>query len=59
MRTKRALRPVTARRRRRIADLPWRGLSERTQAMYGRAGRQLAEHDGKPPDQLTEAERRE
>jgi integrase/recombinase XerD len=51
--TKSELRPVTALRRRMIADLQWRGMSERTQAMYVRAVRQLAEHDGKPPDQTT------
>jgi hypothetical protein len=42
-----------------IADLPLRGRSERSQAMYGRAVRQLAEHDGKPPDQTTDDELRE
>jgi hypothetical protein len=59
MSTKSELRPVTALRRRMIADLQLRGMSERTQERYVRAVRQLAEHDGKPPDQTTEEERRE
>lgn len=59
MSTKSELRPVTALRRRMIADLQLRGLSERTQEMYVRAVRQLAEPYGKPPDQTTEEERRE
>ena len=53
MRTKSELRPVTALRRRMIADLQLRGLSERTQEMYVRAVRQLAEQYGKPPDRIT------
>ena len=56
MSTKSELHPVTALRRRMIADLQLRGLSERTQEMYVRAVRQLAEHYGKPPDQTTEEE---
>jgi len=37
-----------------IEDLQLRGLSERTQEMYVRAVRQLAEHDHTSPDQITE-----
>jgi integrase/recombinase XerD len=59
MSTKSELRPVTALRRRMIADLQLRGMSERTQEMYVRAVRQLAEHYGKPPDQTSEEELRE
>jgi len=40
------------------AELQLAGLSERTQEAYLRAVRQLAEHFGRPPDQLTEAELR-
>ena len=47
-------RALTTRRRRMIADLPRRGLSARTQAMEVRAVRQLAEHDHKSPDRITE-----
>ena len=59
MRTTSELRPVTALRRRLIADLQWRGMSERTQELYVRAVRQLAEHYGKPPDQTTDEALRE
>lgn len=59
MSTKSELRPVTALRRRMIADLQLRGMSERTQDMSVRAVRQRAEHYGKPPDQTTEEELRE
>jgi integrase/recombinase XerD len=59
MRANSELRPVTALRRRMIADLQWRGMSERTQELYVRAVRQLAEHYGKPPDQTTDEELRE
>jgi integrase len=40
------------------AELQLAGLSERTQAAYLRAVRQLADHFVRPPDQLTEAELR-
>lgn len=59
MRIKSELHPVTALRRRMLADLQWRGMFERTQEMYVRAVRQLAEHDGKSPDQTTEEELRD
>jgi hypothetical protein len=59
MRTTSALRPVTALRRRLIAALQWRGMSERTQALSVRAVRQLAEPYGKPPDQTTDEALRE
>jgi site-specific recombinase XerD len=59
MSAKSELRPGTALRRRMIADLQLRGMSERTQEMYVRAVRQLAEHYGKPPDQTTDDELRE
>jgi len=42
-----------------IEDLQLRGLAERTQEMYVRAVRQLAEHYHKPPDVLTEEELRQ
>ena len=41
-------------RQRMIEDLQLRGLSERTQERYGRAVRQLAEHDHKSPERMTE-----
>ena len=50
---------MTPLRQRMIEDLQLRGLSERTQAMYGRAVRQLAEHDHKSPDRITEEELRD
>jgi integrase/recombinase XerD len=49
---------MTQLRQRMIEDLQLRGLSARTQEMYIRAVRQLAEHDHKPPDRITEEERR-
>jgi len=42
-----------------IEDLQLHGLSKKTQAVYVRAVRQLAEHYHKPPDQITEAELRQ
>jgi len=42
-----------------IEDLQLRGLSERTQEMYVRAVRQLADHYHKSPDQITEEELRD
>jgi integrase/recombinase XerD len=44
---------MTELRKRMIECLQLRGLSERTQEMYVRAVRQLAEHDHKPPDVIT------
>ena len=45
---------MTQLRQRMIEDLQLRGLSARTQEMYVRAIRQLAEHDHKSPDRITE-----
>ena len=45
---------MTPLRQRMIEDLQLRGLAERTQEMYVRAVRQLAEHYRKSPDQITE-----
>lgn len=59
MSTTSELRPVSELRRRMIADLQLRGMSERTQEMYVRAVRQLAEHFHKSPDKITEEELRE
>jgi site-specific recombinase XerD len=42
-----------------IEDMQLRGLAERTQETYLRVIRQLAEHYGRPPDQLSEAELRQ
>ena len=50
---------MTTLRRRMIEDLQLRGLSERTQEMYVRAVRQLAEHDHQSPDRITEEELRD
>jgi integrase/recombinase XerD len=50
---------MTPLRQRRSEDLQLRGLSERTQEMYVRAVRQLAEHDHKSPDRITEEELRD
>ena len=50
---------MTPLRQRMIEDLQLRGLSERTQEMYVRAVRQLAEHYHKSPDQITEEELRD
>lgn len=58
MSSKSELRPVTELRRRMIEDLQLRGFSERSQEMYVRAVRQLAQHYHKSPDQITEEELR-
>jgi integrase/recombinase XerD len=50
---------MTALRQRMIEDLQLRGMSERTQEMYVRAVRQLAEHYHKSPDRITEEELRQ
>ena len=50
---------MTELRKRMIEDLQLRGMSERTQVMYVRAVRQLAEHYQKSPDKITEEELRE
>jgi integrase/recombinase XerD len=42
---------MTPLQQRMIEDLQLRGMSARTQQMYVRAVRQLAQHYGKPPDQ--------
>ncbi len=50
---------MTPLRQRMLEDLQLRGLSERTQEMYVRAVRQLAEHYHKSPEQITEEELRD
>ncbi len=50
---------MTPLRQRMMEDMQLRGLSARTQQMYVRAVRQLAEHYGKSPDQVTEEELRQ
>ena len=50
---------MTPLRQRMIEDLQLRGLSERTQEMDVRAVRQLAEHDHKSPERITEEELRD
>jgi integrase/recombinase XerD len=50
---------MTTLRQHMIEDMQLRGLSERTQESYVRAVRQLAEHYGKSPDQLSEEELRQ
>jgi integrase/recombinase XerD len=50
---------MTQLRQRMSEDLQLRGLSARTQERSVRAVRQLAEHDHKSPDRITEAERRD
>ena len=45
---------MTKLRERMLEDLQLRGYSERTQQMYVRAVRQLSEHYGKSPDEITE-----
>src|SRR5207237_3307661 len=52
-------RAMTPLRQRMIEDLQLRGLSARTQEMYVRAVRQLADHYHKSPDRITEEERRD
>lgn len=49
---------MTKLRERMLQDLQLRGYAERTQQMYTRAVRKLAEHYGKSPDQITEEELR-
>jgi integrase/recombinase XerD len=49
---------LTELRRSMIEGLQLRGLSARTQKMYVRAVRQLAQHVNQSPDQITEAELR-
>ena len=50
---------MTELRKRFIQDLQLRGMSERTQEMYVRAVRQLAEHYQKSPDKINEEELRD
>ena len=50
---------MTGLRKRFIEDLQLKGYSVRTQQMYVRAVRQLAEHYSKSPDQITEEELRD
>jgi len=50
---------MTELRKRMLQDLQLHGYSERSQEMYIRAVRQLAEHFNKSPDQITEDELRE
>jgi hypothetical protein len=50
---------MTPLRRLMLEDLQLRGLSARTQEMSVRAVRQLAEHDHKSPDRITEEELRD
>ena len=50
---------MTVLRQRMIEDMQLRSLAKGTQDIYVRAVRQLAEHYGKPPDQITEEELRQ
>jgi integrase/recombinase XerD len=50
---------TTPLRQRMIEDMQLRGLAERTQDSYVRAVRQLAEHYGQSPEQITEEELRQ
>jgi integrase/recombinase XerD len=50
---------MTPLRQKMIEDMQLRGLARRTQDAYVRVVRQLAEHYGKPPDQLSEEELRQ
>jgi integrase/recombinase XerD len=50
---------MTPLRQKMIEDMQLRGLSARTQDSYVRAVRQLAEHYGKSPDQISDAELRD
>ena len=50
---------MTALRQRMIEDMQLRGLAERTQESYVRAVRQLAQHYGKSPDQISGEELRQ
>jgi len=50
---------MTPLRQRMVEDMQLRGLSEKTQEAYVRAVRQLAEHYGKSPAQISEEELRQ
>jgi site-specific recombinase XerD len=50
---------MTALRQKMVEDMQLRGLSERTQETYLRVVRQLAEHYGRSPDQLSEEQLRQ
>ena len=50
---------MTALRQRMIEDMQLRGLAERTQESYVGAVRQLAQHYGKSPDQISAEELRQ
>jgi len=50
---------MTQLRQRLIEDLQLRGMSARTEQMYVRAVRQLAQHYHKPPDQISDEELRQ
>jgi integrase/recombinase XerD len=50
---------MTALRQKMIEDMQLRGLSARTQEMYVRVVRQLAEYYRQPPDQLSQEELRQ
>lgn len=50
---------MTPLRQRMIEDMQLRGLSAKTQEAYVAAVRQLAEHYGKPPQQISDAELRQ
>jgi len=50
---------MTHLRQRMIEDMQLRGLSESTQETYLRTVRQLAEHYGRSPDQISEEELRQ
>jgi hypothetical protein len=50
---------MTTLRRRRLADLPLRGLAPKTQPCDVAAVHQRARHDGRAPDQRNEAELRQ
>ena len=50
---------MTLLKERMLEDLQLRGMSERTQEVYVRAVRQLAEHYGKSPDQISDEELRQ
>jgi len=50
---------MTPLRKRMIEDMQLRGFSARTQEAYVHAVRQLAKHDHRPPDRITEEELRQ
>ena len=50
---------MTPLRKRMTEDLQLKGYSERTQQMYVRAVRQLAQHYNKSPDKITEEDLRD